>query len=171
MKRELTQLWQLWPRVAQFLRPAGVLLVILLSPAAAQDIRGEEVCTAEKQMERRTGCLQANVEFLQQALIKLAGETQDKITAAGRDLAIARAEIAALKSTMEKLKSELAQMKGKAESDGKKQTANVPLWVHKTTKPRRRSRKRSLPTEHSCGQNVAANKSLFGHINSYRANK
>ena len=120
MKRELTQLWQPWARAAQFLRPAVALLVTLLSPATAQDIRGVEVCTAEKQMERRTGCLQANVEFLQQALIKLARETHDKITAADRDLAIARAEIGALRSTMEKLNSDLAQMKGKAEPNGKK---------------------------------------------------
>ena len=79
-----------------------------------------EVCTAEKQMERRTGCLQANVEFLQQALIKLARETTDKINAANRDLAAARAELAALKSTVEKLNDELTQIKAKAEVDGKK---------------------------------------------------
>jgi chromosome segregation ATPase len=97
-----------------------VLLATWLSPAAAQDIRGMEVCTAETKMERRTGCLQANVEFLQQALNKLARETQDKIAAAGRDLAAARAEIAALRSTVEKLSSELVQMKGKAEPAAKK---------------------------------------------------
>ena len=32
-----------------------------LHGARAQDVRGLEVCTAEKQMERRTGCLQANI--------------------------------------------------------------------------------------------------------------
>ena len=79
-----------------------------------------EVCTAETKMERRTGCLQANVEFLQQALNKLARETQDKIAAAGRDLAAARAEIVALRSTVEKLSSELVQMKAKAEPAAKK---------------------------------------------------
>jgi hypothetical protein len=102
------------------LLPAGVLLATWLSPAAAQDIRGMEVCTAETKMERRTGCLQANVEFLQQALNKLARETQDKIAAAGRDLAAARAEIVALRSTVEKLSSELVQMKAKAEPAAKK---------------------------------------------------
>jgi chromosome segregation ATPase len=107
-------------RGASFLLPAGVLLATWLSPAAAQDIRGMEVCTAETKMERRTGCLQANVEFLQQALNKLARETQDKIAAAGRDLAAARAEIAALRSTVEKLSSELVQMKAKAEPAAKK---------------------------------------------------
>jgi septal ring factor EnvC (AmiA/AmiB activator) len=119
MRREQRQFWQPWPKAARFLRAAGLLLVTL-SPAAAQDIRGMEVCTAEKQMERRTSCLQANVEFLQQALNKLAHETQDKMAAADRELAAARAEIAVLKSTVEKLNSELKQMKVKAEPESKK---------------------------------------------------
>ena len=75
---------------------------------------------AESKMDRRTGCLQANVEFLQQAILKLAHETQDKLAATDRDLAAARAEIAALKSAMEKLTSELTQMKASAEAAGKK---------------------------------------------------
>ena len=120
MTRGQRQHWHHRPTAAQFLRCAGALLVAQLSPAAAQDIRGLEVCTAERQMERRTGCLQANVEFLQQALTRLARETQDKIAAASRDLAAARAEIAALKSTMAELNSALAQMKAKVEPSGKK---------------------------------------------------
>jgi hypothetical protein len=120
MKPEQRQFRRRWRKVAQFLRPAGLVLVMSLSPAAAQDIRGMEVCTAEKQMERRTSCLQANVEFLQQALTKLARETQDKIAAADRDLAAARAEIAELKSTLEKLNGELEQMKVKAKPESKK---------------------------------------------------
>jgi septal ring factor EnvC (AmiA/AmiB activator) len=99
---------------------AGSVLVALLWPAAAQDIRGLEVCTAEKQMERRTGCLQSNVEYLQQALAKLTRETQNKIAAAGRDLAAARAEIATLRSALAKLASDLAELKAKAEPAGKK---------------------------------------------------
>ena len=95
-------------------------LLASVTPALAQDIRGLEVCTAEKQMERRTGCLQANVEFLQQAIIKLSRETQEKIAMTTRDLAAARAEIAALKSTLAKLDNELAQLKAKAEP-GRKQ--------------------------------------------------
>ena len=109
MKRKQPQLLQPSRRVTQFL--VGVLFTTLVSPAAAQDIRGIEVCTAEKQMERRTGCLQANVEFLQQALIKQARETDEKIAAAERNLAAARAEIVALKSAIEKLSNELVQAK------------------------------------------------------------
>jgi chromosome segregation ATPase len=94
---------------------ATLLLAAIPRAAAAQDIRGLEVCTAEKQMERRTGCLQANTEFLQHALGQLKRETQDKIAAAGRDLAAARAEIAALKLALVRLNDELAQLKNKAE--------------------------------------------------------
>jgi len=107
------------PAAARFLCSAGVLLVLLLT-AAAQDIRGLERCMAESRLDRRTGCLQANVEYLQQMLIKLTRETQDKLAATDRDLAAARAEIAALKSAMEKLSSELTQMKATAEPAGKK---------------------------------------------------
>jgi hypothetical protein len=120
MRREHQQPRQTRRPAVQFLRYSGALLLALLSPAAAQDIRGVEVCTAEKQMERRTGCLQANVEFLQQAIARLTRDTQDKIAAAGRDLTAARAEIAALKSTIEKLNNEMAQIKAKAEADSKK---------------------------------------------------
>jgi peptidoglycan hydrolase CwlO-like protein len=94
---------------------AMMLVTLMSSRAAAQDIPGLELCTAEKQMERRTGCLQSNDEFLQQTLSKLARETHAKITASGRALATAQAEIAALKSAIEKLNGELAQMKAKSE--------------------------------------------------------
>jgi hypothetical protein len=97
-------------------RCAMMLFALMSSRATAQDIPGLELCTAEKQMERRTGCLQSNDEFLQQTLSKLARETHAKITASGRALATAQAEIAVLKSAIEKLNSELAQMKAKAES-------------------------------------------------------
>ncbi len=87
------------------------LALALAAPAAAQDIRGLEVCTAEKAMERRTSCLQSNVEFLQQALAKQARETQAKIDAANKEAAAQKAEIAALKTELEKLQHELAELK------------------------------------------------------------
>jgi len=106
---------------------AVLLLGLSILPAAAQDIRGLEVCTAEKQMERRTGCLQANTEFLQQALAALKRETNDKLAATGRDLAAAKAEIAtakgeiaALRSALAKLDGELAHLRNKPEAGGKK---------------------------------------------------
>jgi septal ring factor EnvC (AmiA/AmiB activator) len=103
-----------------FLPGLAAFLIAGALPASAQDIRGLEVCTAEKQMDRRTGCLQANVEFLQQTLNKLAHDTQDKTAATDRDLAAARAEITALKATVDKLNFELAQLKAKPDAGAKK---------------------------------------------------
>lgn len=94
---------------------AALLIAAFIAPAAAQDIRGLEVCTAEKQMERRTGCLQANVEFLHQALLKQARESTSKLDAANRELAAAKAEIAALKAALAKVEGDIAQLKAKTE--------------------------------------------------------
>lgn len=99
---------------------AALLFVAWLAPAAAQDIRGLEVCTAEKQMERRTGCLQANVEFLHQALLKQTRTSNDKLAAVNRDLASAGVEIAALKAALAKIDGEITRLKAKAEPPGKK---------------------------------------------------
>ena len=92
------------------------LLILAVSSLRAQDIRGLEVCTAEKQMERRTGCLQANTEFLQQALAKATRDTNEKLAATGRELAAAKAEITALKSALAKIESELTHLRAKVES-------------------------------------------------------
>jgi hypothetical protein len=94
--------------------PAPLLLSLMFAaPAFAQDIRGLEVCTAEKQMERRTGCLQTNVELLQQLLIK-------QTRAADNKLATANTEIAALKARLAKLEADLAQLKAKPPEPAKK---------------------------------------------------
>jgi septal ring factor EnvC (AmiA/AmiB activator) len=96
--------------MTRFFFPLAAAFAIA-APAAAQDIRGLEVCTAEKTMERRTGCLQSNVEFLHQALDKQARETRIKFDAANRDVAAQKAEIAALKAALAKLQHELTELK------------------------------------------------------------
>jgi uncharacterized protein YecT (DUF1311 family) len=83
----------------------------IASAAAAQDIRGLERCTAEKAMDRRTSCLQSNVEFLHQALDKQARETRARLDAARREATAQMAEIAALKNALAKLQHELAELK------------------------------------------------------------
>jgi len=83
----------------------------IAAPALAQDIRGLEVCTAEKAMDRRTSCLQSNVEFLQQELAKQTRATQGKLAEANREIAAQKAELAALKAALAKLQLELAELK------------------------------------------------------------
>jgi hypothetical protein len=97
-----------------------VLFALASSPALAQDIPGLENCMAEKQIERRTGCFQSNDDFLQRTMLKQTRDLQGKLAASGRDLAAAQAEIAALKSAMEKMSGELSQLKAKLEAAAKK---------------------------------------------------
>ena len=77
MKRER---WQLrLPRLgaAQYLCLAGALLVTMLSPLAAQDIRGVELCTVETRMDRRTGCLQASASWLLSRIDRRSTRTRE----------------------------------------------------------------------------------------------
>lgn len=96
------------------MRAAGAALVLLLAgPAAAQDVRGLEICTAEKQMERRTSCLQSNVEFLQATMQKNAADAQQKLNAANAQLVAANKEIAALKEAISKLQARVQEREKK----------------------------------------------------------
>jgi len=44
-------------------------------------VPGIEICTVEKTMERRTSCLQSNVDFLQKTIVKLSIDHQQKLDA------------------------------------------------------------------------------------------
>jgi hypothetical protein len=95
-----------------------VLAPCMLAPegATAQDVPGIEICTVEKTMERRTSCLQSNVDFLQKTITKLAADHQQKLDAANR-------QIEGLKSTLaglQKLVDELQAAQKKAAEDQKK---------------------------------------------------
>ncbi|MBS0529832.1 MAG: hypothetical protein JSS22_10645 [Proteobacteria bacterium] len=82
-----------------------IVTACTLSPRAAraQDVPGIEICTAEKTMERRTSCLQSNVNFLQKTITKLGIDSQQKIDAAAR-------QIEALKSTVVELQKTVADL-------------------------------------------------------------
>ena len=97
-----------------------IAFVILSAAAQAQDIRGLEVCTAEKAMERRTSCLQSNVQFLQQALAKQAREVKARLDVADREAAARTHEIAALKAEVASLKAMLADLKKSEPAKDKK---------------------------------------------------
>ena len=77
----------------------SVMMAVMLMGvvrAQAQDVPGIEICTVEKTMERRTSCLQSNVNFLQTTLGKQAREQQQKLDHAekkqrGRDIMFEKA--------------------------------------------------------------------------------
>lgn len=91
------------------------------SGARAQDIPGIEICTAEKTMERRTGCLQSNINYLKSALTKAELDAQRKLDAAVRRIEAAAREIEALKADITALRQSLDQIK--AESKAKEPAA------------------------------------------------
>ncbi len=87
--------------------------------ARAQDVPGIEICTVEKTMERRTSCLQSNVDFLQKTITKLGADHQQKLDAANR-------QIDGLKSTvvgLQKIVDDLQAAQKKAAGDQNKADA------------------------------------------------
>lgn len=87
-----------------------VLAITLLtvmggSPAMAQDVPGIEICTVEKTMERRTSCLQSNVNFLQQTIGKLSLSSQQKLDAANRQIEALKTSLAGLLKTVDDLQA------------------------------------------------------------------
>jgi esterase/lipase len=98
---------------------AMVLGVLGANVASAQDVPGIEICTVEKTMERRTSCLQSNVEFLQKTVAKLALEHQQKLDAAKAQIEALKANIAAL----QKIVGDLQAAQQKAAGDPKKTDA------------------------------------------------
>ena len=88
----------------------SIIATILLSTfavgqASAQDVPGIEICTVEKTMERRTSCLQSNVNFLQTSLGKQGREQQQKLDAATRQIEALRLTVAGLQKTVEELQA------------------------------------------------------------------
>lgn len=93
-------------------------LILTSGRAAAQDVPGIEICTVEKTMERRTSCLQSNVDFLQKTIAKLAADHQQKLDAA-------KAQIEGLKATVTSLQKIVDELQAarKAAEDQKKAEA------------------------------------------------
>jgi septal ring factor EnvC (AmiA/AmiB activator) len=84
-----------------------------ITAGLAQDVPGVEICTRESRMDRRTGCLQSNVEFLQQVVTKNALDAQQKLSAATREIAALKEQLAAAKEDLATLKDALAAMDAK----------------------------------------------------------
>ena len=87
-------------------------LLLTSGRAAAQDVPGIEICTVEKTMERRTSCLQSNVDFLQKTIAKLAADHQQKLDAA-------KAQIEGLKATVASLQKIVDELQAAAEEGGR----------------------------------------------------
>src|SRR3569833_3327222 len=101
-----------------------VMTMFASAVAHAQDIPGIEICTAEKTMERRTSCLQSNVDFLQKPMTKLSLDQQQKHKTANRQIEALKAYALAQQKSIEDLKAAQTRlandMKKKADAPGSK---------------------------------------------------
>ena len=79
--------------------------MLLPSDSRAQDVPGIEICTVEKTMERRTSCLQSNVDFLQKTITRLAADHQQKLDAANRQIEGLKSTVAVLQKAVDDLQA------------------------------------------------------------------
>jgi len=100
---------------------AVMSLLSVLTELRAQDIPGLEICTVEKTMERRTSCLQSDVDFLQKTIAKLSADHQQKIDATNRQIEGLKAQVVSL----QKMVSDL-QAAQKQTADDIKKKADAP---------------------------------------------
>ena len=96
--------------------------LLISAGSRAQDVPGIEICTVEKTMERRTSCLQSNVDFLQKTIAKLGADHQQKLDAANRQIEGLKAAVASL----QKLVDESQAAQKKVAEDQKKKTDAPP---------------------------------------------
>jgi TolA-binding protein len=106
-------------RLALVVSAALAAPLLTSADAPAQDVPGIEICTVEKTMERRTSCLQSNVDFLQKTITKLSADHQQKLDAANRQIENLKSTVASL----QKIVDELQAAQKKAAEDQKKAAA------------------------------------------------
>jgi hypothetical protein len=88
------------------LRVAILCCTVLCScPALAQDIAGIEDCTKTSGLDKRTGCLQSNVNLLQQLLMKNSREYQQRLGAALNEIVALKSAVATLQAKVEQLQA------------------------------------------------------------------
>jgi hypothetical protein len=104
-------------KIACAMLASFVACVLMPAQAAAQDVPGIEICTVEKTMERRTSCLQSNVDFLMKTINKLGSVHQQKLDAANRQIDGLKSAVVSLQKTVDDLQ---ASQKNPAEDAKKK---------------------------------------------------
>src|SRR5256884_10002762 len=100
-----TRIWMIAPIARIAFAAFALLMASLPATVHAQDVPGIEICTVEKTMERRTSCLQSNVDFLQKTISKLSADHQQKLDAANRQIETLKASLASLQKIVDDLQN------------------------------------------------------------------
>ena len=103
--------------IARIAKTALAAVVLLPCQGYAQDVPGIEICTVEKTMERRTSCLQSNVDFLQKTINKMTQDNQQKLDAANRQIEALKGCVIAMQKFVDDLQKKTAEeLKKKADA-------------------------------------------------------
>ena len=108
------------------MRTIRLLAAIMLAgvmAAAAQDIAGVEDCTKTQGLDKRTGCTQSNVNFLNRTMTRNASEAQRRLQAAESEITSLRAAVADLRRRLDEVATARKAEDKKADdkkADGKK---------------------------------------------------
>src|SRR5882762_2394354 len=84
--------------------------LLISGDSRAQDVPGIEICTVEKTMERRTSCLQSNVDFLHKTITKLGLDHQQKLDGANRQIESLKGTVIGLQKVVDELKAAQKKM-------------------------------------------------------------
>jgi hypothetical protein len=96
------------------IRTLVAVTLIGVAAASAQDFAGIEDCTKTQGLDKRTGCLQANVNFLQRTMTRNASDAQRRLQAAEGEIAALRTALAALRKQLDELQATKATADKKA---------------------------------------------------------
>jgi outer membrane murein-binding lipoprotein Lpp len=81
------------------------LIVVGVDATRAQDIAGVEDCTKTAGLDKRTGCFQSNINFLQRLVTKNALEAWQRLNTANAEIAALKSAVAGLQKSVEQLQS------------------------------------------------------------------
>ena len=97
------------------IRIIAAVTLVWAAAASAQDIAGTEDCTKTQGLDKRTGCLQANVNFLQRTMTRNALEAHRRLQAAEAEIVALKTTLAALRKQVDELQASRAAAEKKAE--------------------------------------------------------
>jgi hypothetical protein len=113
-------------RIALVASVALAPFILTSASSLAQDVPGIEICTVEKTMERRTSCLQSNVDFLQKTIVKLTADHQQKLDAANRQIEGLKSSMAGLQKIVDELQAAQKKVAEDQKKAGDQKKADAP---------------------------------------------
>jgi hypothetical protein len=113
-------------RIALVASVALASCMLTSAGSLAQDVPGIEICTVEKTMERRTSCLQSNVDFLQKTIAKLSADHQQKLDAANRQIEGLKSSMAGLQKVVDDLQAAQKKVAEDQKKAGDQKKADAP---------------------------------------------